>query len=78
MGDTVQEDFLRSFFGNVNDQVDMVCKMLKADENLQNGFNAIGLSQVSSLIPSCIFYIFRVGSSFVRMLSAATTHQCII
>ena len=46
IGETVQEDFMRSFFGNVNDQVDMVCKMLKADENLQNGFNAVGISQV--------------------------------
>lgn len=46
LGDTIQEDFLRSFFGNVNEQVDTVCKMLKADENLQNGFNAIGISQV--------------------------------
>jgi len=46
LGDTQQEDFLRSFFGNVNDQVDTVCKMLKEDENLAGGFNAVGISQV--------------------------------
>lgn len=46
LGDTIQEDFLRSFFGNVNEQVDTVCKMLKADENLKGGFNAVGISQV--------------------------------
>lgn len=46
IGESIQEDFMRSFFGNVNDQVDMVCKMLKEDEHLADGFNAIGLSQV--------------------------------
>ncbi len=46
IGETVQEDFLRSFFGNVNVQVETVCKMLKEDKNLSKGFNAIGISQV--------------------------------
>jgi len=36
-----------SFFMNLNDQVDNFCEQIKADPNLQHGFNLIGYSQGS-------------------------------
>ncbi|CAI2173438.1 5408_t:CDS:2 [Funneliformis geosporum] len=45
LGDNVREDKKFSFFGNVNDQLIEVCGLLKIDENLKNGFDAIGFSQ---------------------------------
>lgn len=45
IGGTVFADELGGFIGNVNDQVQDVCKTLKADPNLQKGFNAVGFSQ---------------------------------
>jgi len=41
----IVEDELGGFIGNVNNQVDYVCQVVKADPNLQNGFNAVGFSQ---------------------------------
>lgn len=45
IGTNVVEDVENSFFMNANLQVEDVCKQLKADEHLSNGYNAIGLSQ---------------------------------
>jgi len=45
VGNTLEEDEWNSFFMNVNDQIDYVCKKLANDSNLANGFNAIGFSQ---------------------------------
>jgi len=38
-------DFQSGYFLNVNDQVATACETIKNDTNLQNGYNAIGLSQ---------------------------------
>ncbi|XP_078717026.1 palmitoyl-protein thioesterase 1 [Lampetra fluviatilis] len=45
IGDSVLQDVTNGFFMNVNDQVDLVCHMLRKDPNLQNGYNAMGFSQ---------------------------------
>nr|XP_032810041.1 palmitoyl-protein thioesterase 1 [Petromyzon marinus] len=45
IGDSVLQDVTNGFFMNVNDQVDLVCQMLRKDPNLQNGYNAMGFSQ---------------------------------
>jgi len=34
-----------SYFMNVNEQVEDVCRTIKNDSKLANGYNAIGLSQ---------------------------------
>jgi hypothetical protein len=41
----VLQDIENGYFMNVNDQVALVCEMLRNDPQLQGGYNAIGLSQ---------------------------------
>jgi len=41
----INQDVENGYFMNVNDQVTLVCQMIKNDTQLQNGYNAIGLSQ---------------------------------
>ncbi|RIA98034.1 palmitoyl-protein thioesterase 1 [Glomus cerebriforme] len=45
LGDNESQDKKLGFFGNINDEVEHVCEILKNDENLKDGFNAIGFSQ---------------------------------
>jgi palmitoyl-protein thioesterase len=45
IGENDDADKKSSFFGNVNEQLDEVCRQLKEDEALKGGFNAIGFSQ---------------------------------
>ncbi len=46
LGKDDTDDRLRTLVGNLDRQVDDICRILKADEKLLNGFTAIGLSQV--------------------------------
>jgi len=45
IGDNIVSDEAHGFLGDVNDQVQQVCDMLKADPNLKGGFNGVGFSQ---------------------------------
>lgn len=45
LADDLAGDQRASFFGNLNVQVDRVCSDLESDEQLKNGFDAIGFSQ---------------------------------
>ncbi|CAD5125040.1 DgyrCDS13284 [Dimorphilus gyrociliatus] len=45
IGSNVIEDTENGFLMNANDQVDLVCKKLKSDKKLENGYNAMGFSQ---------------------------------
>ena len=47
IGDNAIDDTLNGFFLDTNVQIEMVCKQIAEDPELQNGYNAIGLSQVS-------------------------------
>uniref|UniRef100_A0A1I8B8A3 Palmitoyl-protein thioesterase 1 n=1 Tax=Meloidogyne hapla TaxID=6305 RepID=A0A1I8B8A3_MELHA len=54
LGNNVIEDVEKGFFSNMNEQINIVCEMLKKDENLLNGYNAIGFSQGGLFIlPHC-------------------------
>ncbi|XP_015180874.1 PREDICTED: palmitoyl-protein thioesterase 1 [Polistes dominula] len=44
-GDNIFVDIEKSYFGNINNDVEAACKEIEMDVNLQNGYNAIGLSQ---------------------------------
>ena len=46
IGDNAIDDTLNGFFLDTNVQIEMVCKQIAEDPELQNGYNAIGLSQV--------------------------------
>lgn len=48
-GKDATDDRLRTLFGDLDRQVSELCRILKEDDQLQSGFNAIGLSQVSLL-----------------------------
>jgi len=50
LGANVVEDEFEGFIGNVNSQVDSVCKKLKSDKNLASGFDAVGFSQGSQFL----------------------------
>merc|ERR1711862_130040 len=45
IGDNAIDDTLNGFFLDTNAQIEMVCKQIAEDPELQNGYNAIGLSQ---------------------------------
>jgi palmitoyl-protein thioesterase len=45
-GETTDKDVKSGFLGNILDQVAQVCEDIKLDESLNDGFNAIGVSQV--------------------------------
>merc|ERR1711862_273762 len=45
IGDNAIDDTLNGFFLDTNVQIEMVCKQIADDPELQNGYNAIGLSQ---------------------------------
>ena len=50
MGNNTEEDFLSSYFMNINDQVMDACRQLTADKRLSNGFHAIGFSQGGQIL----------------------------
>merc|ERR1719385_561073 len=45
IGDNILSDTESGFFKDTNAQVELVCKTVREDPQLQNGFNAIGFSQ---------------------------------
>ncbi|KAJ9575901.1 hypothetical protein L9F63_007213 [Diploptera punctata] len=45
IGSSIAKDIENGFFLNANTQVEEVCKQLNDDEQLENGYNAIGFSQ---------------------------------
>ena len=47
IGNTVIDDTINGFLKDTNKQIEMVCQQIAEDPELQNGYNAIGLSQVS-------------------------------
>lgn len=50
IGDNSLEDILNGFIMNLDDQVDYFANVVKSDENLADGFNAIGYSQGNLVI----------------------------
>jgi len=42
IGSNIVEDTSNGFFMNANHQIDYVCRILKADQNLSQGYHAIG------------------------------------
>ncbi|EGG21366.1 palmitoyl-protein thioesterase 1 [Cavenderia fasciculata] len=73
IGDSITDDEFNGFFKNVNTQVDMVCDMLKKNENLTNGFNAIGFSQGGQFLRA---YVERCNDPPVyNLLSVGGQHQ---
>lgn len=45
IGNNIIEDMENGFFMNVNKQIQIACKQLSADQNLKDGYNALGFSQ---------------------------------
>eukprot|EP01060_Flectonema_neradi_P008549 TRINITY_DN160_c2_g2_i1.p1 TRINITY_DN160_c2_g2~~TRINITY_DN160_c2_g2_i1.p1 ORF type:complete len:357 (+),score=95.33 TRINITY_DN160_c2_g2_i1:43-1071(+) len=50
IGDTWEEDEIDGFLMTMNENVDIFAQKVRADPQLQGGFNAIGLSQGNSII----------------------------
>jgi palmitoyl-protein thioesterase len=63
IGPNFVADILNGFLMNLDDQVDYFAGVVKADENLVNGFNAIGYSQGNLIIRG---YIERYNDPPVR------------
>ncbi|KFD55703.1 hypothetical protein M513_03451 [Trichuris suis] len=49
-GDTPAKDMEASYFGNVNEQVANVCRILAEDAHFSKGYHAIGISQGSQFL----------------------------
>lgn len=68
----LQEE-IRSFFGDVNDQVNDACERIKSDPKLKDGFNAIGFSQggqfLRGLVQKCS------GSKMNHLITLGSQHQ---
>ena len=50
IGETEDQDRESGYFGELSVQIDSVCQQLADIEELKDGFNAIGLSQVGYLV----------------------------
>lgn len=73
IGDSDEADRVNGFFYNVNDKVKYVCEMLKKDEKLKNGFNAVGLSQGGQFLRA---YIQRCNDPPVKnLITIGAQHQ---
>jgi len=73
IGSDIISDELQGFISNSNDQVDFVCQTVKADPNLQNGFNAVGFSQggqfLRALVERCN------GIKVYNLITMGAQHQ---
>ncbi|XP_031833214.1 palmitoyl-protein thioesterase 1 [Nomia melanderi] len=54
LGNNVVEDVEYGYYGNINEQVSEVCKLLSENKYLQNGYNAIGFSQGAQFLRAVI------------------------
>jgi palmitoyl-protein thioesterase len=73
VGNTIEQDELNSYFMNVNDQIDYICKKLKNDTNLAKGFNAMGFSQGGQFLRA---YVERCNSPPIyNLISVGGQHQ---
>ncbi|XP_078037831.1 palmitoyl-protein thioesterase 1 [Augochlora pura] len=54
IGNNVVEDVEHSYLGNINQQISEVCDLLSKDEQLKNGYNAIGFSQGAQFLRAVI------------------------
>ncbi|CAG8577690.1 4460_t:CDS:2 [Paraglomus occultum] len=73
IGKDEEADKKAGFFGNANNEVADVCKKLKADENLQQGFNAIGFSQGGQFLRA---YVERCNDPPVyNLVTFGSQHQ---
>lgn len=45
IGDGIVQDMENGFFLNINKQIDLACKRVNEDPELQNGYHAVGFSQ---------------------------------
>lgn len=50
MGNNTEEDFLSSYFMNLNEQVSIACRTIASDPKLKNGYNALGFSQGGQIV----------------------------
>ena len=73
IGSNAEEDAFNSFFKNSNDQIGMACQMLAKNDQLTDGFNAIGFSQggqfLRALIQRCPYV------SVKNLISVGGQHQ---
>ncbi|ORZ01084.1 Alpha/Beta hydrolase protein, partial [Syncephalastrum racemosum] len=65
VGDNRDEDHESGFFGQVSDQVDLVCEQLAGIPELADGFNAIGFSQGGLFLRA---YVQRCNRPAVKQL----------
>jgi palmitoyl-protein thioesterase len=65
IGDSEEADRVNGFFYNSNDKVRLACEMIKRDERLKGGFNAIGYSQGSQFLRA---YVQRCNDPPVHSL----------
>jgi len=73
VGDSIEADELNGYFMNVNEQIDYVCKKLKNDSQLANGFNAMGFSQGGQFLRA---YVERCNDPPIyNLLSVGGQHQ---
>lgn len=62
IGSNVVLDYESGFFIHPNKQIDYVCNQLAKDEQLTNGYNAIGFSQGGQFLYACKAVICQLQS----------------
>ncbi|KAK9502490.1 hypothetical protein O3M35_011261 [Rhynocoris fuscipes] len=72
IGKNFYEDTENGFFMNVNLQVENVCQQIKDDENLKNGYNAIGFSQGAQFLRAVAQ---RCPNGMKNLISFGGQHQ---
>jgi len=75
IGSTVDRDVLSSYFGSVNDQVDLVCDELRSIPELQQGYVAVGFSQGGQFLRAVVQRCQHLGPKMHTLVTMGSQHQ---
>lgn len=74
IGDSVLGDRFNTVFMGFKKQIDFICEMIKADDNLKDGYNAIGFSQggliIRGMVQTCVD-----GPPVIQLITLCSPHQ---
>ncbi|KAK9829239.1 hypothetical protein WJX72_004713 [[Myrmecia] bisecta] len=69
------DDTFSGFFGNVNSQVEEVCKLIAGKEELQHGYNAVGFSQGGQFLRAVAERCQHSGPRMHTLITLGAQHQ---
>lgn len=71
-GNGIRGDFFGSYFNNVNDKLAEICKKLRADQNLKDGFSFVTFSQGGQFARALVQ---RCDLKVLNLITLGAQHQ---